>query len=118
MLFFCVQRKPGYLLWWLIYQIFFIIISAGVLAIFVSIRDERYGLISYFKNYFFKSLVSAFLIINAVFILLLIYFWLSILSLHRVLKRDRKKNNLSTAAVIVDGLSGASSGGKKDASKK
>lgn len=49
--------------------------------------------------------------------MLLIYFWLSILSLHSVLKRDKKKNNSSAAAVIVDSSSGASSGGKKDAVK-
>jgi hypothetical protein len=105
------QRKPGYLLWWLIYQVFFILVSAGILAIFISIRDERYGLISYFKNYFFKILVTTFIIINAVYILLLIYFTLSILSLYSVLKRDKKMNNLS-AAVIVENSSGISSGGK------
>lgn len=96
------QRKPGYLLWWIIYQVFFLIVSAGIVAIFVSIRDERFGLISYFKNYFFKILVTTFIVINLTYVSMLIYFWISVLSLLRVLKREksRRMKNSSTAFFV------------------
>ena len=96
------KRKPGYLLWWLIYQVLFLLVSAGIVAIFVSIRDERFGLISYFKNYFFKILVTTFIVINLTYVSLLIYFWISVLSLHRVLKREKssRMKNSSTAFFV------------------
>ncbi|CAG9800838.1 unnamed protein product [Chironomus riparius] len=99
-------RKPGYLSWWLTYQILFIIISAGIVVIFVTIKDERYGLISYFKNFFFKILIIAFVVIYLTFVALLIYFWISVLSLHTYLKREKKRRKDSSGAIFVDSTAG------------
>jgi predicted membrane protein len=94
-----LQRKSGYLWWWLTYQIFFIIVSAGIVVIFITIRDEKYGLLSYFKNYFFKILVTTFISIYFTFAALLIYFWLVVLSLHSQVKKDKSRSN---GALVVD----------------
>lgn len=82
--------------------------------IFVTIRDERYGLISYFKNFFFKTLVIAFVSIYFIFVGLLIYFWISVLSLHTNLKRAKNRGKHSNGAFVVENASGILNEGLQD----
>ncbi|KAG5668410.1 hypothetical protein PVAND_016350 [Polypedilum vanderplanki] len=95
-------RKPGYLWWWLIYQPLFVLFSAGIIIIFINIKDEQYGLTSYFKNFFFKIIIITFISIYAIFVLLLIYFWICVLSLHTQLRRNKGKKRQNDAVTIVD----------------
>lgn len=93
-----LQRKPNYLWWWLIYQGVFVIVTAGIVIVFIRIRDERYGLLSYLKNYLLKLLITLFISIYLSFVLLLIYFWLSVLSLYTFLRKynQRKAKQIVT----------------------
>lgn len=56
----------------------------------IHMRDEKYGLLSYLKNYLFRMLITAFVAIYVGFVSLLIYFFLSILSLYSFLKKNRR----------------------------
>jgi hypothetical protein len=88
-----LQRKPNQLLWWLIYQILFIVATAGIVILLITIKDERYGLLSYIKNYVLNTLVLSFVIIFITFATLLIYFWLMILSLRTSLVKFNQRNS-------------------------
>jgi hypothetical protein len=89
----CFQRKPNQLLWWLIYQILFVLATAGMSILLITIKDERYGLLSYIKNYVLNTLVLSFVIIFVTFVTLLIYFWLMILSLRTSLVKFNQRNS-------------------------
>lgn len=90
---FALQRKPNQLLWWLIYQILFIVATAGIVILLITIKDERYGLLSYIKNYVLNTLVLSFVIVFITFVTLLIYFWLMVLSLRTSLVKFNQKNS-------------------------
>lgn len=64
-----------------------------MIVIFIQMEDEKYGLLSYLKNYLFRFLVSIFVVIYAGFVALLIYFWTNILSLHSELKKTKLKKH-------------------------
>lgn len=87
-----LQRKPNYLWWWLIYQGVFIIATAGIVIIFIRVKDEKYGLLSYLKNYLLRILITLFASIYLIFVLLLVYFWLNVLSLYNHLKKSNQRN--------------------------
>jgi hypothetical protein len=89
--YFFLQWKPNYLWWWLIYQAVFIIATAGIVILFIRLKDEKFGILSYLKNYLMRVLITLFVTINLVFVLLLIYFWLNILSLYKFLKKGNRK---------------------------
>lgn len=91
MIIFTSQKKPNYLFWWLIYQGVFIIASSGIVILFIRLKDERHGLLSYFKNYLVQIVITTFIAIFIFSVVLLIYFWLSVLSLLSYLKKDNRK---------------------------
>lgn len=62
-------------------------------------KDEKYGLLSYLKNYLLRILITLFVSIYLIFVFLLIYFWLGILSLHSFLK---KKNRKKSKAIVAE----------------
>ncbi|CRK86203.1 CLUMA_CG000359, isoform A [Clunio marinus] len=95
-------RKPSYLWWWLIYQGVFILVTAGIVILFIYMKDEKYGFLSYLKNYFIRLLITIFLIIYISFVVLVIYFWLAVLSLHTYLKKHKVKAKTSVAESQVD----------------
>lgn len=58
---------------------------------FIRMKDEKYGLLSYLKNYLMRILITTFVLIYVGFICILVYFWLNILSLHSHLKKYNQK---------------------------
>lgn len=96
------QRKPNYLSWWLIYQGAFIVVTAGIVILVVRMKDERFGLLSYLKNYVLKIIITLFVSIYLIFLLLLLYFFLSILSLRNHLRKgnERKSRQISAASRV------------------
>jgi len=89
---FSSQRKPNYLWWWLIYNALFMIITAGASIILFRIKDERYGLLSYFTNLLCQVVVTLFIAIYLLFVLLLLYFWMCIVSLYNELRKNNRTN--------------------------
>lgn len=62
-----------------------------MVILFIRMKDEKYGLLSYLKNYFIKILITLFIAIYLFFCLLLLYFWLSVLSLFNHIKKYNQK---------------------------
>jgi hypothetical protein len=95
------QRKPNYLWWWLVYQGFFIVATAGIVIMLIHMKDEKYGLLSYLKNYIFRLLITLFVAIYIGFVSLLIYFFLNVLSLFSFLKKNRKGKTKTKSRPII-----------------
>lgn len=88
---FSVQWKPNYLLWWLLYQIIFIIVTGRIIVFFIRLKEEKYGILSYIRNFVTRTVVRFFVSIFLVFVVLLIYFWPSMISLYVHLKKVKRK---------------------------
>lgn len=58
---------------------------------FISLKDERYGLLSYLKNYFLRIFIIIFTLIFLTFVSLVLYFWLSVLSLYSFLRKGKRE---------------------------
>lgn len=80
-------------------------------------REERFGLLSYLKNYVLRIVITLFVSIYLIFILLLLYFSLNILSLRNLLRKEsqRKSRQISnesrvnlTEEIKVQGFAGSS----------
>lgn len=69
---------------------------------FIRVKDEKYGLLSYLKNYLLRILITLFLATYLIYVLLLIYFWLNVLSLYTHLKKDnhRKARQISAESRV------------------
>lgn len=111
------KRKPNFLWWWLIYQAVFVVVSAGIVVLIVRMRDERFGLLSYLKNYVLRIIITLFVSTYLIFVLLSLYFMLNVLSLRSHLKKgnQRKLRQQTTDSranlkeeIKVQGLSGSS----------
>lgn len=68
----------------------FVIATAGIVIVFVRMRDEKYGLLSYLRNYLLRTIIIAFVLIYLSFVLLSVYFWLSVLSLYTSLRKQNR----------------------------
>jgi hypothetical protein len=66
-------------------------VTAGIIVYFIQLKDEKFGFLSYIKNYFMRIIVSVFVSIYLIFVLLSIYFLLVILSLHKFLREGNRK---------------------------
>ena len=104
-IFFFSQRRPNYFWWWLIYQGFFIVATAGIVIVFIRIRDDNSGLLSYLKNYLLRYLIMIFIAVFLSFIFLLIYFWLNVLSLYSQLRKEIQKKILAESNENRENLS-------------
>lgn len=63
----------------------------------ITIKDERFGLVAYIKNYVLNSLILAFILIYVGFVTLLAYFWLTVLSLHTSLRKFNQQKGRAAA---------------------
>lgn len=89
--------KPNYLLWWLIYQAVFIVASVGIMILIVKMKDERFGLLTYLKNYLLRIVITLFVSIFLIFVLLLLYFFPNVLSLRNHLRKENQRKALQIA---------------------
>jgi uncharacterized membrane protein len=91
-----LQWKPNYILWWLIYQLVFVFATARIVMFFIRLKDEKFGILSYIRNFVTRTVVRFFVTIFLVFIILLIYFWPNVISLHSQLKKEQKRRKRQT----------------------
>lgn len=61
------------------------------MILFIRLKDEKHGLLSYLKNYILKIVITVFIGIFLFFVVLSIYFWLSVLSLLTHLRKGNQK---------------------------
>jgi hypothetical protein len=99
---FDLQWKPNYLLWWLLYQIIFIIATGRIIVFFIRLKEEKYGILSYIRNFVTRTIVRFFVTTFLLFVILLIYFWPNMISLFVHLKKVKNKKKTATVGVNGD----------------